>query len=335
MSKYSIILPVRNGGTYVKECVQSILSQTHADFRLQVLDNCSTDGTTEWLKSLTDPRITIYPANRPLTIEENWARATEIPKNEFITLIGHDDILDAHYLATMDRLITAHPSATLYQTHFRYIGTEGHLIRRCKPMDAVQQAPEFVAFFLSRMIDVMGTGFMMRADDYDRIGGIPGNYPNLLYADFELFINLTRKGYKATAPEECFAFRLHQSTTTTSADVKLQRAYWNFMDYLKVLCGEDTNMQRVIARYALDFMQFNCRSLAHRLLRTPAGKREGLDVATFIEENKRYGNGLVPGSGFDPGREFSVRLARQIDSNALTRAMFLAFKKMYSKPVYS
>ena len=99
MNKFSIILPVRNGGEYVKTCVNSILSQTEQDFNLIVLDNCSTDGTREWLASLQNKKIIIYPADRPLTIEENWARAIDVPKNEFITLIGHDDILHPDYLS--------------------------------------------------------------------------------------------------------------------------------------------------------------------------------------------------------------------------------------------
>ena len=116
--KYSIILPVRNGGEYVKECVHSILSQTLNDFNLIVLDNCSTDGTLQWIQSLHDERIIIYPSNKPLTIEENWARIKEVKKNEFMTLIGHDDLLCTDYLETMEALIAQHPSASLYQTHF-------------------------------------------------------------------------------------------------------------------------------------------------------------------------------------------------------------------------
>lgn len=46
------------------------------------------------------------------------------------------------------------------------------------------------------MIDVMGSGFMMRSADYDDLGGIPAAYPNLLFADFELLINLTKKAIR-------------------------------------------------------------------------------------------------------------------------------------------
>jgi glycosyltransferase involved in cell wall biosynthesis len=95
--KFSIILPVKNGGEYVKECVQSILAQSCPDFNLHILENCSTDGTAEWLQTLRDERIIIIPAEIPLSIEENWARILFIQKNEFMTIIGHDDLLESNY----------------------------------------------------------------------------------------------------------------------------------------------------------------------------------------------------------------------------------------------
>jgi len=146
--KFSIILPVKNGGHYVKDCIASILSQSLHDFNLIVLDNRSTDGTLEWLHSLNDSRIVIHESAQPLSIEENWSRIKDIPKNEFITLIGHDDLLDPGYLETMNALIEKHPEASLYQAHFQYIDKDGLLIRDCLPMDEIQYGHEFLAFFL-------------------------------------------------------------------------------------------------------------------------------------------------------------------------------------------
>ncbi len=135
MTRYSIILPVRNGSNYVRECVQSILSQSVQDFELLVLENASTDDTLDIINSFGDSRIKIFPAASPLSMEENWHRVVEIPKKEFITLIGHDDMLDKDYLATMQGLISEYPDASLYQTHFRYIDSAGHETARCKPME--------------------------------------------------------------------------------------------------------------------------------------------------------------------------------------------------------
>jgi len=335
MSKFSIILPVRDGGSYVHECVGSILAQSYTGFQLLVLDNCSTDGTREWLQSLRDDRIIVYPAERPLTIQDNWHRIVSVPKNEFITLIGHDDILDPHYLSVMDRLISKHPHASLYQTHFRYIDSTGQTIRRSKPMDEIQNTPEFLAFFLSNSIDTMGTGFMMRAVDYDAIGGIPPSYPNLLFADFELWINLTRLNYKATAFEECFAFRLHQSATTTSSTINFHQAFIQFVEYLSKLKEENAAMAEVIQRYALGFINFYTKGLAHRLLRAPKSKRGELTVSGLINESQRMADQLIPGSSLNAYAQPGVKLARQIDSNFITRQLFLLFKKIYKQPVYS
>jgi len=333
MQKFSIILPVRNGGEYVKECVASVLSQTLGHFTLHILDNCSTDGTTEWLHAIKDDRVFIYPAEKPLTIEENWLRITKIQKNEFITMIGHDDVLDKSYLVEMERLINKHPNASLYRTHFIYINAKGASIRKCKPMSEKQRAPEFLAYFLCNMIDSMGTGFMMRAKDYDTLGGIP-MYPNLLFADFELWINLTMQSYMATSFEECFFFRLHQSTTTTSSDSKFQLSFKRFVYFLKTL-KDNPELDYVIRRYGIDFMTFYTKSLAHRLLRTPASKRGDTTVKSLVQECKVLTNELVPGNEFDPEKIFSIKLAKQIDSNPLSRALFLSFKKAYTNPIYS
>jgi len=334
MAKFSIILPVRNGGHYVKECVAGILAQSLQNFHLHVLDNCSTDGTLEWLGTLDDSRILLYPAAEPLSIVDNWKRIVGIPKNEFATLIGHDDILDPNYLSVMDDLIQRHPQASLYQTHFRYIDAKGATLRRCKPMDEVQSSSEFLSFFLDGLIDTMGTGFMMRSADYDAIGGIPA-YPNLLFADFELWIKLTLRSYKATAREECFAFRLHQSTTTTSPDIKMQYAFGQFIAYLEELKSSDSLMDEAIRRYAVKFIQFYCKALSHRLLRTSLSRREGLTMTEFVSKCKGYADSLVPGNDFQPYRLFSMRLAKFIDSNALSRALFLTFKKIYPTPIYT
>src|SRR5690349_19976291 len=137
-NKYSIILPVKNGGQFVKECIQSILNQTDHSFNVIILDSGSTDDTLSYIESLHDYRIELYTTNKPLTIEENWSRIKEVSKNEFITIIGHDDLLMPDYLKIMTQLIKAHPHASLYQTHFRFIDSNGNFVRSCKPMAEVQ-----------------------------------------------------------------------------------------------------------------------------------------------------------------------------------------------------
>ena len=332
MKKYSIILPVRNGGDYVKECINSILAQSLNDFNLIVLDNCSTDGTTEWVQSLNDGRIFLYKSNKPLTIEENWARVVTVSKNEFITLIGHDDLLASNYLAVMDKLISRHPDASLYQAHFNFIDSKGEEIKKGKPIDEVQSPEDFLANMLQNKIDLLGTGFMMRSKDYDAIGGIP-DYPNLLFADFELWINLAKIKYLAAAKDECFSFRIHQSTTSRSPDVKMHKAFERLMHFLFHLKNENKKLDKIIQEHSLNFIAAYTKGLSHRLLRTPIEKRGHLSVKIFLQKSKQYADMLVPGNNFNPKNKLSVVLAEALDSSAVGRFLFLMFKKIYRKPV--
>lgn len=324
MAKYSIILPVRNGGNYVKECVQSILSQTITDFNLHILDNCSTDGTTEWVQTIKDDRIKVLLAERPLSIEENWGRIITIPKNEFLTVIGHDDLLDPGYLMIMEQLINEHPDASLYQAHYRYIDGAGKFKRHCKPMDKVQYAHEFIAHHFLHIMDSMGTGYMMRAADYDQVGGMP-SYPNLIFADYELWVRLTVKNYKATAFTESFSYREHDSLSKTTDGVKYQEAFGKYVMFLHSLMNDYGKIKETIDRYGHTFLLYYCQSLSHRILKTPVKTRK-LKVKEFINQCVYYAQKLIPGQPFEPRKVFKIKIAEQFDSSAAGRSLFKLYK---------
>jgi glycosyltransferase involved in cell wall biosynthesis len=334
MPKFSIILPVRNGGEYIKECVNSILSQTEQDFNLIILDNCSTDGTREWLTSLNNNKIVIYQADKPLTIEENWARITTVPKNEFITLTGHDDFFYPDFLKQINGLIHQYPNAGLYHTHFNFIDAGSKIIRPCKPMPSFLSFTDLLQGFLTQSFDSMGTGYVMRAVDYDSVGGIPVHYPNLLFADFKLWLSLAAKGGMAIAANSSFAFRVHQSTTGTSQDNKLHAGLELYIDYLLQLKKDNKSAAVVINKHAKELLLFYCQSFSHRLLRSSLEKRNGLTVSDFIDSTKQLAVKLGIENEYKPVNLFSIKLANFIDSNAVSRNLFLLFKKLYSKPVY-
>ncbi len=335
MAKYSILLPVRNGGNYLKECIASILSQSMTDFNVIILENFSTDGTLEWIKSLNDKRIIIVPAQKPLSMAENWGRITGIAKNEFMTMIGADDILDSNYLEVMDSLINKHPDASLYQAHFRFIDSQGKIIRNCKPMKETETVAEFLGTIFNNTISIMGTGFMMRSLDYNKLGGIP-SYPDLLFADFELWLELTRISYKATALERTFSYRIHQeSATSISSYSKYALGFKKLMIYFKKLKQSDVRISDCITDNFTGFINYYCQGSAHKLLRTPVSKRDGVKVSDVLKGYKTFANELLPGSNYEPTKTLSIQLAKMIDSNFVTRNLFLLFKKIYKKPIYN
>ncbi len=325
-SSYSIILPVRNGGEYVKECINSILAQSYSDFDLLVLDNNSSDGTSAWIQSLADNRVKIFPSDKDLSIEENWNRIIAVPKNEFITLIGHDDMLHPDYLQTMDSLIRQHPDASLYQTHFNYIDSLGKKIRQSQPMAEVQYVHEFLDCQMNQTLDSTGTGYMMRSSDYDALGGISPAYPKLIFADYELWVKLISKSYKATSEKICFSYRLHESVSRLTNGEDYQQAFGKYMLFLDSIKDSNKDINTVIQQSGKKMLLYFCESLSHRLLKTPTSLRK-TSVSSFIEKCREYASLLIPGQAFNPLGKPGILAAKLLD-NKPGLALFSFYKKI-------
>lgn len=329
--KYSIILPVFNGGEYLKLCVKSILGQTQDDFNLLVLDSGSSDGSIEWIEGLSDARIKIYTTEKRLSIEENWGRIKQVPRNEFMTVIGHDDLFDKDYLQKMDELISRYPDASLYQAHFRFINAAGGVMRKCRPMKEKILPEELLKYFLNSSIDTMGTGFMMRSNDFDKAGGVPA-YPKLLFADMEMWQRLTDKGYLAVEQAELFSYRRHSEATTASTNIsEIILALEKFIDYLNQLSATDQKYAELIRNEGNTLLKQYCQGLSHKLLRTPVAKRNNLTVENVIDEFRKSGKKLNTQPAFEPLDHFKIKLGKIIDSNAFLQSAYLSFRSLLKK----
>ena len=261
--QYSIFLPVRNGGAYIKDCVASILDQDYHDFELHILDNCSTDGTADWVETVTDPRVRLWRSDRPLSMVESWARIKDVPKREFMTTIGHDDLFDRGFLAIMTDLIQRNPEASLFQTGARYINAHGKSIRSCKPIPVRETAPQFFAAQLQYSRDVFGTGYVMRSTDYERLGGIPP-FERLLFADNALWMLLARQSWKAADPRVAISIRIHnqsESASMPSLWPSFLKGLEQFVDFLDGYLREDTAARAVFEESGPAFMLRYHRSL--------------------------------------------------------------------------
>ena len=60
MPKVSIILPAYNGERFIKETLESLLSQVYRDFEILAVDDGSTDKTADIIKSFGDRRIKYF-----------------------------------------------------------------------------------------------------------------------------------------------------------------------------------------------------------------------------------------------------------------------------------
>jgi len=221
---------------------------------LTVLDNASSDGSAEWISSLKEPRVMLVSSETPLSIQDSWARILRSPKSEFMTMIGHDDLLDKDYLETIRSLIARHPDAGLYQTHFRLIDSGGKQLRPCRPMPERETAAGFLESRMLFQRDSYGTGYMLRSSDYERVGGMPG-YEKLLFADDALWMKLMLGSWKATAKEECFSYRVHSESTSFAPEPSsLYEGLDQYLVFLQDACSRDSHVADVAKRLLANYL---------------------------------------------------------------------------------
>jgi glycosyltransferase involved in cell wall biosynthesis len=325
----SIVIPVHNGGEYLKEVIQSLYNQTLQPTEILILENASTDNTVNWLNSLNDPRIKIFPTASLLSIDKNWDRIKTVPRKKWMTISGHDDIMKPGFIETIKKLTEKHPGAGLYQTHLDFIDETGMLLSQCDPMTEVQTMPEFFKSTLNN-----GGGFVMRSADYDKVGGIP-MYPGFFFTDFALWMKLTAISYKATAAENCFSYRHHRNNTSSNSSViNFSNGLEAFIDYLYELKQTDEAFRLVLKTHAKDLLKLYVKSLAHRLLREDMQKRNNYTVKQFVDKFQKHLERLTDDSTYKLSSDPQLKLALMIDSNPVSRKAFLIFKKLFPKPVF-
>ena len=88
----SVCMATFNGGKFIREQLESILSQLPPDAEIIIADDGSTDDTLLVVDSLNESRIRVLPAERHLGVIYNFERALRASKGEIVFLADQDDV---------------------------------------------------------------------------------------------------------------------------------------------------------------------------------------------------------------------------------------------------
>ncbi|MHA1713815.1 MAG: glycosyltransferase, partial [Candidatus Ranarchaeia archaeon] len=129
--KVSVIMSVYNAEKHVKKAIDSILSQTFRDFEFIIINDGSTDRTSEILKSYADPRlIVVNQANRGVTQSLN--KAIGMARGQYIARMDADDISLPQRLEMQVEFLEEHPEVGLVGTSVITIDEEGKTIKESR-----------------------------------------------------------------------------------------------------------------------------------------------------------------------------------------------------------
>jgi glycosyltransferase involved in cell wall biosynthesis len=126
----SIGIPTYNRSDgYLREALESACRQTYANIEIIVSDNCSTDGTEEYVRQLGEPSIRYFRQPSALSPNGNFNFCLDNAKGVYFLLLHDDDVIDDDFVETC--MLAAHYSSdfSLIRTGTRLIDAQGKLIR--------------------------------------------------------------------------------------------------------------------------------------------------------------------------------------------------------------
>ena len=110
MIDISVIMPVHNGGKYLKEAIDSILCQTFRNFELIIIDDASTDETFTIVRSYhSDPRIRIIHNLERLGNFPSRNRGLNLATGKYIGVMNSNDVAYPQRLDIQYAYLKSHP----------------------------------------------------------------------------------------------------------------------------------------------------------------------------------------------------------------------------------
>ena len=88
----TVLMTVYNGEPYLKQAVASILNQTYKKFNFYILDNASSDNSTEIIKSFNDKRIKLIKLSSNIGQTRALNLGLKMIKTKYTARMDADDI---------------------------------------------------------------------------------------------------------------------------------------------------------------------------------------------------------------------------------------------------
>src|SRR5207245_2818112 len=124
----SILMPVLNGGAFLRTAIESVLAQTLHDFELVIVDDGSTDGSRELAESFGDPRIVVIRNERRAGLAAALNVGLTRAAGEFAAGLDADDVAHPTRLRQQVDFLKRHPTVGIVGTRARLIDDSGATI---------------------------------------------------------------------------------------------------------------------------------------------------------------------------------------------------------------
>jgi len=202
--KASIVIPVFNNLALTRNCLDAIFCNTQdVNYEIIVVDNASTDGTTDYLKGIESDRIRCIFNSENKGFVEACNAGAGLASGDYLLFLNNDTEVQPGWLSSLVGFAEATPDCGAVGLKLVYptgrlqeaggiIFSDGSGWNYGRGMD-----PSDPRFNFVREVDYCsGAALMVRKVLWDQIGGFDLRYAPAYYEDTDLCFEIRKRGYK-------------------------------------------------------------------------------------------------------------------------------------------
>ncbi len=218
--KITFVIPCRNNLQYLKQAVESIEKHYGDYHHIILLDDASTDGTWEWIKSLDKPYITPYRNEGKervghTVLYDIGFKLTETP---VVSILHSDMVVTPNYVQNMLKHLTplSVVSATRIEPPLHPPGPEKFVFNFGFDVDEFKEVEDkFLEFvkeqeWLAKDQKTQGifAPWMMYKEDFSSIGGHDLLFAPMELEDSDIFNRFHLSGYNLIQSRDSFVYHM-------------------------------------------------------------------------------------------------------------------------------
>jgi glycosyltransferase involved in cell wall biosynthesis len=206
----SVVMPVHNAGRFLDNAICSIRLQTLTDLELIIVDDGSTDGSTEILRehAAADPRVSVLRVSHG-GVARALNRGLIAARAELVARMDADDEAKPDRLERQLAALEAQPDIAVLGTGCEFIDADGRVISAFVP----KADPAELREDLLKANCLMHPTVTMRRRLVLAIGG----YRPVFAAaeDYDLWLRLSERHNLSNLPDLLLRYRSHDAQATT------------------------------------------------------------------------------------------------------------------------
>ncbi len=221
MPLVSVIMNVRNGASYLREALDSVLAQTFADWQLIVWDDCSTDNSAQIISEYRDPRIRYFLSPEDTPLGKARDSAIRQASGEWLAFLDQDDVWLPRKLE-LQMALAETDVGILYGRTVMFDAR--HDDRRdydyAHEFTALPEGDIFTQLFADACFIAMSSA-VLRRSAVEEAGGIPQTIE--VTPDYYLYVAVARRYQTRAVQDVVCRYRLHPGSMSRSHRLRLYR----------------------------------------------------------------------------------------------------------------